>query len=132
MSETLPVRVHHDFASSLCYVAHRVLPRIEAELAALGIALVWTPVDLARLVGGYRAGRSLDGARRENAARVARELGVELSVPRVWPDARALGATALLAEPLGRGASWLERAFCAVFEEGRLDVDAATASHLAH
>jgi predicted DsbA family dithiol-disulfide isomerase len=131
LSDALTVPLYYDFASSLCYVAHRALPRSEAHIAQLGIALVWTPLDLGRLVGGYRAGHELHAARRANAARVAEELGVALRVPHVWPDSRALAAAALLAEPLGRGSSWRERAFCAVFEEGRLDVDAEGAAALA-
>lgn len=132
MSEPLRVRVHYDFASTLCYVAQRVLPRIEGPVAALGITLDWTPLDLTGLVGGFRVGAEVDELRRQNAARVASELAVDVRVPRVWPNARALAATALLAEPLGRGASWRERAFSAVFEEGLVDADAAAATRLAH
>jgi predicted DsbA family dithiol-disulfide isomerase len=127
----LQVRVHYDFASTLCYVAHRALARLEARIAALGVELAWAPLDLARLAGPWRAGAEVDALRRGNAARVAEELGVPVRVPRVWPDGRALGAAALLAEPLGRGASWRERAFSAVFEEGRLDVSADEAVRLA-
>lgn len=127
----LRVRVHYDFASTLCYVAHRSLARIETEVAGLGIELCWTPLDLSRLVGPPRAGAPIDELRRGNAARVAEELCVPVRVPHVWPDARALGAAALLAEPLGRGESWRERAFTAVFEEGLLAVDAAGAARLA-
>ncbi len=130
-AKPLSVRVHYDFASTLCYVAHRALARLAAPIAALGIELRWTPLDLTRLVGPHRPGAPIDELRRSNAARVAEELAVPVRVPRVWPDARALGAVALLAEPLGRGASWRERAFTAVFEEGRLDVDPGAASHLA-
>jgi predicted DsbA family dithiol-disulfide isomerase len=131
LSEPLRVRVHYDFASSLCYVAHRALARLAAPLDALGIELVWTPLDLARLVGPHRPGAALDELRRANAARVAAELGVALRVPRIWPDVATLGAVALLAEERGRGASFRERAFCAVFEEGLVAADAAAALRLA-
>ena len=131
MSETLRVRVYYDFASTLCYVAQRVLPRIEGPLGGLGISLDWTPLDLCGLVGGFRVGAEIDEVRRQNAARVAQELAVDVRVPRIWPNARALAATALLAEPLGHGESWRERAFSAVFEEGLLDADAAAAARLA-
>jgi predicted DsbA family dithiol-disulfide isomerase len=130
-AQTLRVRVHYDFASTLCYVAHRALARIAEPIAALGIELVWTPLDLTRLVGGRRPGAEIGELRRSNAARVAEELGVPVQAPRVWPDVRALGAAALLAEPLGRGASWRERAFCAVFEENRLVLDTTDAARLA-
>jgi predicted DsbA family dithiol-disulfide isomerase len=117
------VRLHYDFASSLCYVTHRVMQRMSGSLSELGIALVWSPLDLARLVGPYRVGAPVSEARRENARRVASELGVALAVPAVWPDSRAAGAAAFAAERAGRGPSWRERVFTAVFEERRLALD---------
>jgi predicted DsbA family dithiol-disulfide isomerase len=130
-AKPLHVRVHYDFASTLCYVAHRALARIRGPIEALGIELAWTPLDLTRLVGGRRAGAEIGELQRGNAARVAEELGVAVRVPRVWPDVRALGAAALLADARGRGASWRERAFSAVFEEGRLALGAGAAAQLA-
>jgi predicted DsbA family dithiol-disulfide isomerase len=115
----LRVRVHYDFASSLCYVAHRVMQRMDGALGELGVALSWTPLDLARLVGPYRAGAKISDSRRENALRVAGELGVALSVPGSWPDSRAANAAAFSAERAGRGDTWRERIFTAVFEEHR-------------
>jgi predicted DsbA family dithiol-disulfide isomerase len=117
---TLRVRVHYDFASSLCYVTHRVMQRMDAVLAELGIALAWTPLDLARLVGPYQAGAEIPDERRENARRVASDLGVALDVPRIWPDSSALNAAACCAERAGRGVTWRERAFTALFEEHKL------------
>ncbi len=130
-ADALPVRVYYDFASTLCYVAHRALARIAEPIAALGVELRWTPIDLTQLVAWQRAGEPIDELRRQNATRVAEELGVAVRVPRVWPEARALGAAALLAEPLGRGASWRERAFTAVFEEGRSAPDVDEVARLA-
>jgi predicted DsbA family dithiol-disulfide isomerase len=116
----LAVRVHYDFASSLCYVAHRVMQRMGGTLAEIGIALAWTPVDLGRLLGPYQAGAEVPAPRRENAQRVAAELGVALRVPRVWPDSSGVNAAAYAAERAGRGATWRERVFTALFEESRL------------
>ena len=116
----LRVRVHYDFASSLCYVAHRVMQRMSGTLSEFGIALVWSPLDLARLTGPYQAGAEIPDVRRENALRVARDLGVALQVPRVWPDSSALHAAAFAAERAGRGETWRERAFSALFEENKL------------
>ena len=65
----LRVRVHYDFASSLCYVAHRVMQRMAGELAEIGVTLAWTPLDLARLVGPHQAGAAIPDSRRENALR---------------------------------------------------------------
>lgn len=129
--DSIRVRIHYDFASTLCYVAHRVLGRMSDAIDALGIKLVWTPLDLTRLVALQRPGAPIDELRRSNAARVAEELAVPVCVPRFWPQTRALGAVALLAEPLGRGASWRERAFSAVFEGGLAAADTDTALGLA-
>lgn len=119
------VRVHYDFASSLCYVAHRVMQRMRATLADLGVELAWSPLDLSRLAGPYAAGEEIPESRRANAQRVAEELGVVLKVPRLWPDSSALNAVAYCAERAGRGESWRERAFSALFEESRAAPDDA-------
>jgi predicted DsbA family dithiol-disulfide isomerase len=127
----LRVRVHYDFASSLCYVAHRVMQRMSGALDELGVELAWSPLDLSQLCGPYAPGVEIPEARRANAQRVGEELGVALRVPRVWPDASALNAVALCAERAGRGASWRERAFSALFEEQRPAPDDANALALA-
>jgi predicted DsbA family dithiol-disulfide isomerase len=111
----LVVPVHFDFASSLCYVAHRVLQRLAVDLDGLGIALAWTPLDLAQLLGHGR-GAPMAEDRRANAERVARDLGVPLRVPAVWLDSREWNAAALLAAETGGGAAFREAAWCALFE----------------
>lgn len=117
--ERLQVRVHYDFASTLCYVAHRVLGAMAGELEELGIALAWTPLDLAQLLRWPRGG-AVAAERRANAERVARELGVEVHVPAVWLDSRdALAAALTLADDPAREAALRERVWSAVFEEGR-------------
>jgi predicted DsbA family dithiol-disulfide isomerase len=115
----LRVPVHYDFASTLCYVAHRVMARMAPDLDAFALELVWTPIDLSRLIGPYQAGELVPEVRRANAARVAEELAVPVSVPTTWTDSRTLHAAALIAEDAGREASWRERVFTALFEEGR-------------
>jgi 2-hydroxychromene-2-carboxylate isomerase len=80
MDERVPVRVYYDFASSLSYVAHRVMERMGEELVALAVDLEWTPLDLTRITGWPR-GSPIEGYRRDNALRVARELGVEVRLP---------------------------------------------------
>jgi predicted DsbA family dithiol-disulfide isomerase len=93
--------------------------RMSGTLEELGIALAWSPLDLARLTGPYRAGAEIPEARRANAARVAEELGVPMRVPAVWSDSRAVNAAAYLAERAGREATWRERIFTLLFEEAR-------------
>jgi predicted DsbA family dithiol-disulfide isomerase len=119
--EPLPVPVHYDFASSICYVAHRVMARIAPALDELGIELRWTPLDLTTLCR-FRRGEPVPRERRAHAASVADELGVALSVPAVWIDSRCAAAAAIASEGSGRDATWRERVFTRVFEEGRGDL----------
>ena len=112
------VRVYYDFASTLCYVAHRVFGAMAGELAAIGVALDWQPLDLADLLGWPRQ-VEVEPARLANAERVAAEHGVAVRPLRVWPDSRDANAAALV---LARGPhtdAYRERVFSAAFEERR-------------
>ena len=126
------VRVYFDFASTLCFVAHRLMQRMADDLAALEVELVWSPLDLSALTGWPR-GAQVPETRRANAARVACELEVEVSVPRIWPDSRWVNAGALAVDAAGdsaRSTTWRERVFSALFEERRTLEDAAAVAAL--
>jgi 2-hydroxychromene-2-carboxylate isomerase len=114
--ERIPVL--YDFASTICYVAHRVLQGMEDDLAAVGVVLEWSPVDFCR-IAGWRRGAEIGGPRRDNALRVARELGVEARMPREWIDSRRANAVALALAGGSKEAAWRERVWSAIFEEGR-------------
>jgi len=115
---TLHARVYYDFASTLCYVAHRVFGELEPRLDALGIELDWVPLDLAALLG-WRRRVEVDEARVANASRVAAELGVAVRPLPVWPDSRAALAAALVLRGGPREATFRERVWVAAFEERR-------------
>ena len=101
----LRARVYYDFASTLCYVAHRVFGELEPRLAELGVVLEWCPLDLAQLLG-WRRGVPIDEARIANAERVAAELGVAVRPLPVWPDSRdALAAARASLERIAPEAS---------------------------
>lgn len=127
------IPVHFDFASTLCYVAHRVMAAMVHDLETLEVELRWTPLDLSQLAG-WQPGAEVPQLRRENAERVARELAVAVVVPRIWPDSRAVNASALLAEEAGalRAAAWRERVWSSLFEERRDLDDPADVIRLAH
>lgn len=114
----LAIPVHYDFASTICYVAHRVLERMRPDLDALGVTLDWRPIDLVDLAG-WRRGSEIEGPRRQNALRVARELDVAVRMPPVFLDSRDAHAVALAIAVDPRAATWRERVWSAVFEEGR-------------
>ena len=117
MSTPLTIPVHYDFSSTICFVAHRVLGRMQPDLDAMGVTLDWRPVDLVRITGWPR-GVVVAGPRRENALRVADELQVEVKMPGSWLDSRRASSLALSLSG-GREAAWRERVWSAVFEEAR-------------
>ncbi|MXX74081.1 MAG: hypothetical protein F4210_13525 [Holophagales bacterium] len=119
----LEVFVYYDFASSLSYVAHRVLARIDEPLAAERVDLRWKAIDLTG-VGNFQRGRLLDPARRQSLLRVAAALDVEFDPPARWPDSRVAGEVAVvLDERIDRGLDpaiereWREAAFAAYYEQ---------------
>jgi predicted DsbA family dithiol-disulfide isomerase len=114
----LRVPLYYDFASSLCYVAHRVMQRMQDEIAGHGIALEWVPLDLVRL-SGWRRGDAIEGVRRENAVRVAKELEVPLRMPGRWMDSRRASAVALALRGTAAEPAWREAVFARVYREGR-------------
>ncbi len=114
----LSVRVYFDFASTLSYVTHRAMQRIAPELEELGIELDWAPLDLV-VITGWRRGAPIDGPRRENALRVAAEIGVPVRVPACWPDSRRSNAVAWALGATARGATWRECVFSALHEGNR-------------
>jgi predicted DsbA family dithiol-disulfide isomerase len=114
----LRVRCYYDFASTLCYVAHRVFGAMASELESLGLELEWTPVDLADLAGWPR-GVEVAQARFANAERVAAEHAIDVAPLRVWPDSRAANAAALVLARTPQEPAFRERVWTAVFEERR-------------
>jgi len=120
------ITVHYDFASTICYVAHRVMQRLEPSLDELGIELDWAPIDLSRITG-YPRGADVPDARRDHARFVGRDLGIAVDPPRIWWDSRVAGAAALVARQKGRDPGWRERIWTALFEERREAPDVADA-----
>jgi predicted DsbA family dithiol-disulfide isomerase len=118
MAPPLVLPVYYDFASTICFVAHRVLERMRADLDALDVVLDWRPIDLVAITG-WRRGIVVDGPRRGNALRVAADLDVGVRMPAVWLDSRPAHTVALALTGSAREAAWRERVWSAVFEEGR-------------
>ena len=123
----LEVFVYYDFASSLSYVADRVLARIGPELAEERIELRWKAIDLTG-IGRFQRGRLLDPVRRRSLIEVATALDVELDPPARWPDSRLAGEVAVAFDlALDRGLDpsveqeWRRGVFSAFYEQGERD-----------
>ncbi len=133
----LEVFVYYDFASCLSYVAHRVLARIDQELAEERIELRWKVIDLTG-IGRFQRGRLLDPERRRSLIEVSAALDVELDPPARWPDSRLAGEVVVTLDmAIDRGLDpavereWRQAAFAAFYEHvdvapGKADVPPAS------
>ncbi len=117
MSEVRGIPVYYDFASSLCFVAHRALGELAGAIGELGLRLDWCGLDLAAL-RGLRRGAELRPSDRERITVVAADLGVPLAIPGRWLDSRNALAATVLAEREGLGESFRERVWSACYERG--------------
>jgi len=117
MGDRLVIPLYFDFASTLCYAAHRVMGRLEGDLAAMRIGLDWRPIDLARITGWER-GRDVVGARRPYVMRVATELAGPVRMPPHWIDSRPASAVCLTLRGSPKEPAWRERVWTGLFEEG--------------
>jgi len=122
MGDRLVIPVFFDFASTLCYAAHRVMGRLDGELTAMRVALDWRPIDLARITGWER-GQDVVGARRPHVMQVATELAGPVRMPPYWIDSRPAAAVCLTLRGSCKEPAWRERVWTAVFEEGRVPDD---------
>lgn len=128
--DAVTVPVWYDFASTLCYVTHRVMERMAPTLDEVGVQLHWQPLDLSQLLAPYRREQAVPEERRANAKRVAIDLGVDVDVPAIWLDSRSVAAAAIALAGSPHEATWRERVFTALFEERRSQVDDREVAHL--
>ncbi len=115
----IEIPLYFDFSSTLCYVAHRVLQRLDPEIRDLGISFDWRPIDLVRITGWPR-NFVVDKPRRKDILRIASDLGIAARMPARWIDSRAAHTIHLSLRGAVVEAAWRERVWSAIFEEGRL------------
>lgn len=110
------VPVYYDYASSLCYVAKKVMERLEGQMA---IELLWKGVQISRRHPGWKNGEMIGDEARGKIFRVARETGVSLHVPERWLDSSYALEGAEFAKDQGKFPEYHNAVFAAVFEEGK-------------
>ena len=109
------IPVYYDFASSLCYVAKKVMEQLDGQL---DIELLWKGVQIARRHDGWKNGEMIGDEAKGKIFRVARETGVELRVPDCWLDSAAALEGAEFAKDHGKFAAYHRTLFSAVYEAG--------------
>ena len=123
------IPVYFDYASTLCYIAWRIVGELEREL---GFAALWKGVPIALRNYGSRPGRPLGALELEKIRNVASETGVAVEPPARWLDSDKALQGSELAREAGVFAAYHDAVFRAAFEEradlGDLDVLSAIAA----
>jgi predicted DsbA family dithiol-disulfide isomerase len=110
------IPIYFDYASTLCYVAWRIVREIEDEL---GFDALWKGVPIELRDFRARAGRSLSERERHKVMSVAAETGVPVTPPEQWLNSRDALEGAELAREAGVFNRYHEAVFRAAFEERR-------------
>ena len=110
------VPIYYDYASSLCYVAKKVMEQLDGQLE---IELLWKGVQISRRHPGWKNGEMIGDEARGKIFRVARETGVVLRVPERWLDSAFALEGAEFAREHGKFVEYHDTVFAAVFEEGK-------------
>ena len=113
--ERVSIRVYYDFASTLCYVAHRVLTSVEDEIADLGVDLEWRPLDLT-MAAPWDRGDSFSDEIRTAVRNTGLALGLDIEMPDPWLDSRPPSHVALAAPTPAIEARWRKAVFASIFE----------------
>lgn len=110
------IPLYYDYASSLCYVAKKVMEQLDGQLE---IELLWKGVQISRRHQGWKNGEMIGDEAKGKIFRIARETGVTLQVPERWLDSASALEGAEFAKEQGKFAEYHDAVFNAVFEEGK-------------
>ena len=122
------IPIFFDYASTLCYVAWRIVRELEPEL---GFEALWKGVPIRLRDGRSRPGNPLGPIERMKVMTVIAETGVVVVPPERWIDSEQALLGCELARELGRFAPYHEAVFRAAFEERRDLADPDTLAMLA-
>lgn len=109
------IPIYYDYASSLCYVAKKVMEQLRGKLE---IELRWKGVQITHRHQGWKNGEMIGDEAKGKIFRVARETGVTLHVPNHWLDSSYALEGAEFAKEQGKFTEYHNAIFSAVFEDG--------------
>ncbi len=112
------IPIYFDYASTLCYIAWRIVSQLETELA---FAPLWKGVPISMRDYRTRPGRTLEQIERNKVMVVAAETGIAVMPPAQWLDSAAAIQGGELAREAGAFSAYHEAVFRAAFED-RLDI----------
>src|SRR5215831_7737971 len=108
------VPVYFDYASTLCYVAWRIVRELEPEL---GFQALWKGVPIALRDHRAKAGRTLGELERQKVLMVSAETGISVAPPAQWIDSSAALEGAEVARDAGVFREYHDTIFHAAFED---------------
>ena len=111
----ITIPIYFDYASTLCYVAWRIVSELEPEL---GFEALWKGVPIALRDHRARAGRALGELERQKVLMVSAETGVSVAPPARWIDSSAALEGAEVARDAGVFRQYHDAIFHLAFEKG--------------
>jgi len=116
--EKVIIPVYFDYASTLCYIAWRIVGQLEGELA---FEALWKGVPISIRDFKAKSGRELGPRERAKVLSVAAETGINVAPPPKWLDSDAALQGAELAREAGVFRAYHDAVFRAAFED-RTDI----------
>jgi predicted DsbA family dithiol-disulfide isomerase len=110
------IPIYFDYASTLCYIAWRIVSELEREL---DFSALWKGVPIRLRDRHSRPGNPLGAIEREKILTVIAETGISVAPPEHWIDSDAALRGAELAREAGVFAAYHAGVFRAAFEHRR-------------
>ena len=123
------IPIYFDYASTLCYIAWRIVTPLENEL---GFEALWKGVPIAMRDFRARPGRVLGERERQKVLFVAAETGVRVAPPSSWIDSSAALQGSELARDAGVFPAYHDAVFRAAFDDGANIADPEVLDAIAH
>ena len=110
------IPLYYDYASSLSYVAKRVMQQLDGQLE---IDLLWKGVQIARRHKGWKNGEMIGDEVKGKIVRISRDTGVPLRIPAKWLDSSYALQGAEFAKDHNLFPEYHEAVFAAAFEKSK-------------
>ncbi len=110
------IPIYYDYASSLCYIAKKIMDQLEGELE---VELLWKGVQISRRHSGWKNGEAIGEQAQGRIIRISRETSVPLRIPEKWLDSAYALEGAEFAKDQGKFPEYHNAILTAVFEDGK-------------
>ena len=109
------IPIFFDYASTLCYIAWRIVGPLEDEL---GFEALWKGVPIAARDFRAKPGRTLGERERQKVLFVAAETGIRVAPPSIWIDSTLALQGSEVARDAGAFPAYHDAMFRAAFDDG--------------